>query len=223
MFFVFCGLDGTMADNRARSHLLPPIGSESAQEWKPFHDACRTDLPVPFIMDIAQAFSRIPAVRFVYLTSRPESVRSMTTNWLHHNGAPMLNVPLLMRDDLDTRPGHLYKADMITRQLNTISDDPLNVEFTLIEDNPEICAYIQGVFPRVRIIKPQTFCAIVLRKADVAGDLEAFHPPVETVEPAAQLPGESDLDDLASELSPSSAGSPASQDSASPGLDEFAA
>lgn len=208
MFFVFCGLDGTMADNRARSHLLPSIGSESAQEWKPFHEACRTDLPVPFIMDIVQAFSRIPAVRFVYLTSRPESVRSMTTNWLHHSGAPTLNIPLLMRDDLDTRPSHLYKADMITRQLSTISDDPLNVEFTLIEDNPEICAYIQGVFPRVRIIKPQTFCAIVLRKSDVAGDLEAFRPPVELAEPAAQLPGESDLDDLASELSSSSTGSP---------------
>lgn len=215
MFFVFCGLDGTMADNRARSYLLPPIGSESVQEWKPFHEACRVDLPVPFIMDIAQAFSRIPAVRFVYLTHRPESVRSMTTNWLYHNGAPTLNIPLLMRDDMDARPGHLYKADMITRQLSTISDDPLNVEFTLIEDNPEICAYIQGVFPRVRIIKPQTFCAIVLRKADVAGDLEAFRPPVEVEEPVVQTPGDSDLDELASELS--------SSPTDSPGLGEFAA
>lgn len=211
MFFVFCGLDGTMADNRPRSYLLPPIGSKSVQEWKPFHEACRTDLPVPFIVDIAQAFSRIPAVRFVYLTYRPESVRSMTTNWLHHNGAPLIDVPLLMRDDLDPRPSHLYKADMITRQLYTVSDDPFSVEFALIEDNPEICAYIQGVFPRVRIIKPQTFCAIVLRKADVAGDLEVFLPPVEAPEPAVQLPGESDLDDLASELSSPSTGSPAAQ------------
>lgn len=221
MFFVFCGLDGTMADNRARSYLLPPIGSESAQEWKPFHDACRTDLPVPLIVEIAQAFSSIPAVRFVYLTHRPESVRSMTTNWLYHNGAPTLNVPLMMRDDLDSRPSHLYKAEMITRQLSTVSDDPLNVEFVLIEDNPEICSYIQGVFPRVRIIKPQTFCAIVLRKADVAGDLEAFLPPVELVEPVVQPvvqpTGESDLDALASELSP------AAQDPVSPDLGEVAA
>lgn len=210
MFFVFCGLDGTMADNRPRSYLLPSIGSVSAQEWKPFHEACRTDLPVPFITDIAQAFSVIPAVRFVYLTYRPESIRSLTTNWLHHNGAPMLNVPLLMRDDMDTRPGHLYKADMITRQLSTISDDPLNVEFVLIEDNPEICSYIQGVFPRVRIIKPQTFCAIVLRKSDVAGDLSAFLPPTEIVEPDPQMPGDSDLDNLAGELSaqPASSSTP---------------
>ncbi|MEE1913628.1 hypothetical protein ACK36G_18535 [Aeromonas veronii] len=185
MFFVFCGLDGTMADNRSRSYLLPPIGSESAQEWKPFHEACRTDLPVPFITEIAKAFNCIPAVRFVYLTHRPESVRSMTTNWLHHNGAPIINVPLLMRDETDDRPSHLYKAEMIARQLSTVGDDPLNVEFVLIEDNPDICSYIQGVFPRVRIIKPQTFCAVVLRKADVAGELASFLP---LAEPPAQEP-----------------------------------
>ncbi len=217
MFFVFCGLDGTMADNRSRSHLLPPIGSESAQEWRPFHDACRTDLPVPFIVDIAQAFNSIPAVRFVYLTHRPESVRSTTTNWLYQNGAPTLNVPLMMCDDQDQRPSHLYKAEMITRQLSTVSDDPLNVEFILIEDNPEICSYIQGVFPRVRIIKPQTFCAVVLRKADVAGDLELFLPPVEPSEPVVQQTGESDLNDMASELSP------ATQDPVSTDLGEVAA
>lgn len=221
MFFIFCGLDGTLADNRPRSHLLPMIGSESAQEWKPFHEACRTDLPVPFIMDIALALSCIPAVRFAYLTARPESVRAMTTHWLNQSGAPLLNVPLLMRDDLDTRPAHLFKAEMISRQLSTISDDPLNVEFALIEDSPEICSYIKGVFPRARIIKPQSFCAIVLRKSDVAGDLAAFLPSVSEAEQEVSLPGDADLTALAGELSPSSESTP--EPTTSPGLDEFAA
>jgi len=170
MYFVFCDLDGCITDNRARADKLPPLGSETVEDWEPFNQACGQDLPVPFMIDLINMLSSIPAVRMFYLTARPETVRAQTVNWLNRHDAPLL-VPLLMRDVSDLRQNHLYKAEAIMRQLSVAHDNPLEAEFTMIDDDPAICVYIKGVFRNARILKPQTFCAAVLRRADVTGEI----------------------------------------------------
>lgn len=130
MILVF-DLDGTLADNRHREHLL---AGESPQ-WDAFFEACDQDKLVVPIANIAQCMW-VHGHRIVVLTGRPESVRNKTSMWLTDNGVPYHK--LLMRPDGDYRPSTDLKRALL--QENVIRHLLPDEAVVAIDNDEKDCA-----------------------------------------------------------------------------------
>jgi len=121
---VVIDLDGTVADARHRLHLISTPAGTTHEHWVRFFAAAADDPPLPDGVRTAQRLAESHDV--VWLTGRPERIRTLTERWLadHHLPAGRL----LMMPEGDRRPARTFKLDQLrhlaaTHEINLIVDD----------------------------------------------------------------------------------------------------
>jgi hypothetical protein len=104
---VVLDIDGVLADVRHRLHHL----QSRPKNWDAFFAAA----PADPLLQIGAEFARAAASTHVvvYLTGRPERLRTTTESWLHRHRLP--HGPVLMRPDGDRRPAAVVKLEQLRR------------------------------------------------------------------------------------------------------------
>jgi len=101
-------IDGVLADVRHRLHFL----AGPRRDWSGFFAAAADDPPI--IEGIATVHESVAAgERVVYLTGRPERLRSLTEGWLLAHGLPLEPAAVTMRPDHDRRPARVFKLQAL--------------------------------------------------------------------------------------------------------------
>lgn len=130
-------LDGTMADNTHRQHLLPTGEGNHTSEWVTFNMACGQDAVIECTRDVFYALLRF-AKKVAVVTGRSEVARIPTEHWLMLNAIPYDE--LIMRPDDDHRKAVYYKRDVF-KKLGigagdfVFEDDPTIIEMVKTEFN----------------------------------------------------------------------------------------
>jgi hypothetical protein len=134
--YVICDIDGTIANNEHRAHILKELvdsdkhrSSEDLKDdrWTRFYDLCDKDTPYSDIRSLLKALNG-DFYSIVYLTGRIERIRGKTTEWLWGHGFPVGG--LEMRADGDYRPNAEFKLARLT-ELGLTPDKVL----CILEDN----------------------------------------------------------------------------------------
>ena len=73
---VICDIDGTIANNDHRQHLLKKF-----KDWDNFFAQLHLDEPIPVVIERIKDLKR-DGKEIVFLTGRPERYRSSTKEWL---------------------------------------------------------------------------------------------------------------------------------------------
>ncbi len=118
-------IDGVVADVRHRVHFV----EQRPQDWGRFFAAAADD---PLSPDGAEWAHKAAAEhRLVWLTGRPQWLRSVTADWLDRYQLPA--GPLIMRGNGDYRPAREYKVAELRKLAAAedivvfVDDDPLVV------------------------------------------------------------------------------------------------
>jgi phosphoglycolate phosphatase-like HAD superfamily hydrolase len=127
-------VDGVVADVRHRLHHL-----ERGRSWHRFFDAASDDPLLPegarLVADLRRSHD------IVWLTGRPEWLRSVTERWFAEHGLP--TDELHMRPDGDYRPAAAYKLSVL-RNLA-----PRVVQAFVDDDDEVVRAAVAAGFPAV--------------------------------------------------------------------------
>jgi len=102
---VICDIDGTIANNDHRQHLLKKF-----KDWDNFFAQLHLDEPIPVVIERIKDLKR-DGKEIVFLTGRPERYRSSTKEWLskYFN----FKFQLEMRKDKDFRKKIDSKKDSL--------------------------------------------------------------------------------------------------------------
>lgn len=119
MGYVIVDIDGTLANNKHREHLIQGV----PKRWDMFFDLCHLDTPIQPVVDLVKVLMQYHQI--IFCTGRPARVGDMTAKWLHGHG---LVGPIIMRDDGDHRPDHVIKLEMLKQLIEYRQSAP---EFVL--------------------------------------------------------------------------------------------
>lgn len=115
-------IDGVVADVRHRLHHL-----HRHRSWHGFFRDAADDPLLPEGARLAADLATQHEI--VWLTGRPEWLRSTTEDWLDEHGLP--GTELHLRPDGDYRPARVYKLDVLRslrqRQVAAFIDDDIDV------------------------------------------------------------------------------------------------
>lgn len=104
-------IDGTLAKI---DHRLSYIGGDW-KDWDAFFDLCSEDEPIQDVIDVVRCLAMSEAEwmfpKIIYLTGRPERIRSKTVDWLRKHHLP--EGELIMRKDGDHRPDTTAKRELM--------------------------------------------------------------------------------------------------------------
>jgi len=126
-------IDGTVADDRHRRHLIDWEQPHPHQRYAAYHDACEGDRVIN-----AQLVHREQAVRgleIIFVTARPEYCRQRTTAWLSKH-FPRVTQPLrlVMRSEND----HRHSAQLKVAMLEEL-DEAFDID-VVYDDRADVCA-----------------------------------------------------------------------------------
>lgn len=126
-------IDGVVADVRHRLHHL------EHHDWDSFFDAAGAD---PLLVEGARLAADLASEHdVVWLTGRPERLRSVTTSWLSVHGLP--GDELHMRPWGDVRPARRYKLSVLTELA------PRGVAALIDDDDQVVRDAVRAGFPAV--------------------------------------------------------------------------
>lgn len=119
-------IDGVVADVRHRVHFVEC----RPRDWGRFFAGAAADP----LSEVGARWARKAAAEhdLVWLTGRPERLRTVTTRWLGQHGLPAGR--LLMRGDQDYRPAREYKLGELRK---VAADDDIVV---FVDDDPAVVA-----------------------------------------------------------------------------------
>jgi len=114
-------IDGVVADVRHRLHHL----DRRPKDWGGFFRTASKDSPLP--EGVAMVTSSAAVHDIVWLTGRPDWMRSLTRDWLAKHGLPAGE--LLMRKRHDFRPAKVMKVSVLESLkprglISFVDDDP---------------------------------------------------------------------------------------------------
>lgn len=134
MIYVF-DIDGTIANNEHRGHLLPSSDLHLTSSWKDYNKACSGDSPIIPMINMMNTLAELSTVYI--MTSRSDEVEWMTLEWLQDNDIKYDSI--YMRSRHDNRKDYKIKEEW----LNEVSDgDKSNV--VIFEDNPQVIKHLRG-------------------------------------------------------------------------------
>lgn len=107
---IIFDLDGTLADC---SHRLPLIYNEPKQ-WDKFHAECINDKPIDSVFCILDEMTQNYDI--VFLTTRPDTSKDLTIDWLWKQSYLITEEQLLMRKSGDRRPDDIVKLEILERE-----------------------------------------------------------------------------------------------------------
>lgn len=129
-----CDIDGVVADVRHRLHHL-----DAPRSWDRFFAAAADDPVLDTGRDVVRELAREHTV--VWLTGRPERLRTVTTAWLRQHRLP--DGELRMRGDADRRPAVRFKLG----ELRSLHEHTIAA---VLDDDPEVvAAALRAGFPAV--------------------------------------------------------------------------
>lgn len=134
MIYVF-DIDGTIANNEHRGHLLPSSDLHLTSGWKDYNKVCSGDSPIIPMINMMNTLAELSTVYI--MTSRSDEVECMTLEWLQDND--------IKYDSIYMRSGHDNRKDYKIKEewLNEISDgDKSNV--VIFEDNPQVIKHLRS-------------------------------------------------------------------------------
>jgi hypothetical protein len=141
-------IDGVLADVR---HRLAHV-SGRPKDWAAFFAAAGDD---PLLAQGAHTARRLAEVYdVVYLSGRPESLRSVTQRWLEVHGLPP--GPLRLRPRRDFRPSRVFKVEALRELARTtpvavlVDDDPAVLEAARLAGFDVLPATWMGEHPELR-------------------------------------------------------------------------
>ena len=103
---VLCDIDGTVANNDHRQHLL-----KSYKDWDKFFSKLSQDSPIVPIIEMINARFK-DGMEIYFVTGRPERYRTETMSWLKKYFK--YNFLLIMRKDNDLRNKLTIKKEMLS-------------------------------------------------------------------------------------------------------------
>lgn len=107
--YVIVDVDGTLAITDHRQHYIK--GREPRfKEWERFFLEAENDLPNEVVIELTQLYWEA-GYKIIIMTGRPESIRSLTVDWLDKYQVPYKEI--WMRADNDRRPDFLVKQEMV--------------------------------------------------------------------------------------------------------------
>ena len=101
---VICDIDGTVANNDHRQHLL-----KGFKTWDLFFNALDKDVPIKEEIDNVSELNK-KGKKIVFITGRPERYREKTISWLKKYFD--FEITIFMRKDDDFRDKLLVKKDI---------------------------------------------------------------------------------------------------------------
>ena len=101
---VICDIDGTIANNDHRQHLL-----KNFKDWDKFFSQLHLDKPIYEIIDKVIGLNN-KGKKIIFITGRPEKYREQTLKWLKNFFN--FNFCLIMRSDDDLRSKVLIKEEL---------------------------------------------------------------------------------------------------------------
>ena len=110
---IVCDIDGTISDCRHRQHLA--VG----RDWDAFHSLADLDPPIGAVVWFLEEM-RTTGHTIIFLTGRPEYLRTLTLKWLESACDFSLNedyVELLMRPKDEFRPDYVIKPELLAKSL----------------------------------------------------------------------------------------------------------
>lgn len=141
--YVFCDLDGCLADDAWRQHLIDETG------WDAYHAASKDDAPHDGVMTMLRTLNTERII--VALTGRNEAWRGVTLEWLTRHGAPIHQV--LMRPDKDYRPAPEVKLTLATEFFGGL--EALKAQTHLVlDDRQDVVETFQELGITSLIVKP---------------------------------------------------------------------
>lgn len=109
-FFAIFDLDGTLADDRDRRHLINKDDKDPVQRYVLYHESMEADTIINIGLVVEQNnFGH----EIVFATSRPDRYFQRTINWLHKHFSWLPRITLLMREEGDFRPSPEVKLTMV--------------------------------------------------------------------------------------------------------------
>lgn len=128
-------IDGTIADNTHRLHLVPTSNADHTDSWRRFNQACTSDRPITSVISLVRTLSHTHELH--YVTGRAQHCRQHTVNWLalHCNTVSRLH----MRHNSDHRNAVDYKRSVFKELKLTPSD-------LVIDDLPEVLEMVRDDF-----------------------------------------------------------------------------
>ena len=134
MIYVF-DIDGTIANNEHRSHLLPSSDLHLTSSWSDYNRACSGDSPIIPMINMMNALAELSPVYI--MTSRSDEVECMTLEWLQYNNINYDGI--YMRSRLDNRNDYIIKEMWINDLCN---GDKASV--IIFEDNPNVISHLRN-------------------------------------------------------------------------------
>jgi len=122
---VLCDIDGTVANNDHRQHLL-----KEYKDWDLFFSKLDQDEPIEKIIKIVNEYAE-QGFLIYFLTGRPQRYELKTRQWLEEFFKFQIN--LIMRKDDDSRNKLLIKKELFEE--NFQAKDIL----VCIENDPKLC------------------------------------------------------------------------------------
>lgn len=122
--YAVVDIDGVLADVAHRIHFI----EQRPKRWDQFFEAANADPPIPEGFSVARRLAEDHDL--VYLSGRPEWLRSVTRSWLEEHQAP--GGRLLLRRTGDHRPARVMKVEVLRRlaqhrSVAVVVDDDLGV------------------------------------------------------------------------------------------------
>jgi hypothetical protein len=171
--FIFCDMDGTLADNSHRAHLLPAKDDcNTTDKWEAFNQACDRD---SLIQD---GFSRLEALVYqndglfinILWSGRSESVASKSLDWFRYKCFAAIDSSDIYRELLkgtvtcfrandDHRPARISKAATLTDFLVAHNFDATVDKLICIDDDWSVLEAVHDIYPAAMLIKVPSKCA----------------------------------------------------------------
>lgn len=135
-------LDGSIANNDHREHLLP--------NWNAFHKECDKDIPYVELIKTIQKYGKLEDVTLIFCTGRTglKEVESKTHQWMKEQGFE--NPHIVFRRPDSFLKNDVYKASVIEKILDKEGFED-GLEMIIIEDTLNVFDRFKKKFPHIKI------------------------------------------------------------------------
>ena len=110
MFDIIVDIDGTIANNKHRSHFV----QEKPKNWVKYKSLLNLDLVYWDIIKVLNVL-RYAGSRLVLCTGRDEDERDDTEKWLRRNNIDTMFRKMYMRTAKDNRPDYIIKKELLVK------------------------------------------------------------------------------------------------------------
>lgn len=153
MKLVIFDIDGVLADNSHRNHLIPKEQGKT-ENWRAWNKLGLFDAPIVQMCNLASAMVEQSSIQVGFLTARCEEGHFETLEWLRANIHPMVDpTSLMMR-----QPDYNVSAPELKVQACRALKSNHNIEIlTIFDDDPKVVeALVEAGFPAI-LVEPLSF------------------------------------------------------------------